>query len=233
MIDSLYEKIGHQIYFGPFSGLTIPSELKSELTLAEVLGFYESCLFGVWESLAAKNIDQIMMVGGSHGYYSAGLSYLFQPKKTFVFESNIDSHDFIKKWVDYNDINMPELFETATTEIFSKWNTPVDLIISDCEGGEFDLLDPQKYPWQKACDLVIEVHPFYKKNLLGTLINRFKKTHKVNIIYDDFGEDQKIRQVLEGFGLEKFAYDKHPSHRWINKDGKKVYTSGVFLYLEK
>lgn len=232
-IDFLYEKTGSQIYFGPFSGLKIPPELKPELTVAEILGFYESCLFDVWGRLAGRKTDHIMMIGGSHGYYSAGLSYLLQPEQNHVFETNFDSHFHIKQWTVHNNILMPNLYGTATEEIMADWKLPIDVIICDCEGGELSLINPQKFPWQKSCDLLVEVHPFYGENLLGTLIKRFKKTHKITIIYDDFSEDQKIMQALTGFGLEKLKYDNHPSHRWINKNGKKVYTSGVFLYLEQ
>lgn len=231
-ISLLIEKIGSQVYYGPFSGLRIPNALINELTLPEILGLYESCLFKVWEKLISKKINNIMMIGGHMGYYSAALSYLFQPDRMVVFEREISLHALILEWAKVNEINSLQLFEEATASTFKNWENEINLIVCDCEGEEIDLLNPLEFEWQKKCDIVVEVHPFYQKNLAGTLVRRFIKTHKISIINDDFEEDEKIKKILRGLQLEKLKYDEHPNHRWIISEGKKVHTSGYFLFLE-
>ncbi|PWS31679.1 hypothetical protein [Pedobacter paludis] len=231
--EHLLKKTGGQIYYGPFSGLNIPDKLISELSVSEILGLYESCLFPVWEALLSKQVNNIMMIGGGHGYYSATLSYLFQPNETYIFEANMAYHEMIIEWCKYNKINTPNLFPLATQEILATWEKPVELLICDCEGGESYLLNPLVYTWQLNCDIVVEVHPFIVDNLVSDIIKKFKKSHRIKIIYDDFNEDDKIAKILNGFSLQKLQYDKHPNHRWILKDGAKVFTSGLFLFLEK
>ncbi|GGG96887.1 hypothetical protein [Pedobacter zeae] len=232
-ITELINKVGNQIYYGPFSGLKIPEILFDQLTVPEVLGLYESCLFETWGKIAGKAMENIMIIGGHTGYYSASMSYLLQPKNNYTFETNLSLHHFISAWFSTNDLVSPKLYGAATEVIFKNWEDRIDLIICDCEGEEMNLLNPNQFQWQKATDIVVEIHPFYKEKALGELISRFKQTHQVNIIYDDFDEDTKITKILSGLGLQKLKYDKHPTHRWIHQKGKKMFTSGIFLYLDK
>ena len=44
--------------------------------------------------------------------------------------------------------------------------------------------------------------------------------------------ETKVNKILNGLNLN-YNYDQHPSHRWINENGNKVYTSGLFLYLRR
>lgn len=232
-ITKLINKVGDQIYYGPFSGLKIPEILFDQLTVSEVLGLYESCLFETWEKIARKEMNNVMIIGGHTGYYSASMSYLLQPKNNYTFETNLSLHHFISSWFSANGLDSPKLYGEATEVIFEKWKDRIDLIICDCEGEEINLLNPKQFQWQKESDIVVEIHPFYKEKSIGELISRFKKTHEINLIYDDFEEDDKIARILIGFGLQKLKYDKHPTHRWIFQEGKKMFTSGIFLYLNK
>ncbi|QIL40679.1 hypothetical protein G7074_16245 [Pedobacter sp. HDW13] len=232
-ITELIHKVGDQIYYGPFSGLKIPEILFDQLTVSEVLGLYESCLFETWDRVVKKNIDNMMVIGGHTGYYSAALSYLLQLKNNHVFETDTPLHHFITSWFSINKLTPPKLYGSATEDIFENWQEKIDLIICDCEGEEINLLNPDRFPWQKESNIVVEAHPFYKHRVLSEIIARFKKTHEINLIYDDFNEDQKISKILLGLGLQKLKYDEHPTHRWIHQNGKKTFTSGIFLYLNK
>ncbi|MCZ4221810.1 hypothetical protein [Pedobacter rhodius] len=231
-LQVLLEMVGNSVYYGPFTGLKIPDSLIPHLTIPEVLGLYESCLFNVWSKLLSKNIKNILVVGGHYGYYSAGLSYFYQPDQVYIFETDITCHHLILDWIEPNNLNNFHIYESATEQIFKGWENEVDLIICDCEGEEMILLDPIQFPWQQQTKIVIELHPFYRENLTGTISKKFSKTHHLELIYDDFEEDKKIQQVLSGLDLDNLNYIKHPKHRWIIKEGKKIYTSGIFMFLE-
>jgi hypothetical protein len=229
--DSLIEKVGNRIYFGPFSGLKIPEVATKLLTVSEILGLYESCLHCKFEHLINNDIRNVVLVGGNNGYYAAGLSYIFNPISIKVYESDESFHNIINSWFDENNLNNSEISGKATIEEFQKFESNIDLIFMDCEGFEIDLLNPVNFPWQKKSNILLEIHPFYINNLVSTLSSRFRNTHKIQIIYDDFDENNKIDTILNGFELD-IKYNKQPNHRWIKENGKKVYTSGVFMFLK-
>ena len=54
--EELKTFFNERVYFGPFSGLKIPENLYSVLSLSEILGLYESCLHPIFEDVLNKNI---------------------------------------------------------------------------------------------------------------------------------------------------------------------------------
>ena len=50
----------------------------------------------------------------------------------------------------------------------------------DIEGGEYDLLNPERIEF-KNCDILVEVHPVHGMNG-ELLLNRFSNTHYIHII---------------------------------------------------
>ncbi len=228
--DSIVEKTGNRIYFGPFSGLKIPKESLNYLTVSELLGLYESCLHTKFEKLLNLELENIILVGGNNGYYAAGISYLINPKMINIYESEIIFHPIIKSWFNSNNLSKFDIRRKATIEEFNQINFKVDFVFMDCEGFEIELLNPQLFSWQEKTEILVELHPFYIDNLIPILSSRFKKTHKIEIIYDDFNEDIKIDKILKGIDLD-IDYSKHPTHRWIEENNKKIYTSGIFMFL--
>jgi hypothetical protein len=230
--DILVKKVGKRIYFGPFSGLKIPQKLNKVLTVAEILGLYESCLHPKLEYLINRDIKKIILVGGNNGYYSAGLSYIFNPEIIKIYETEKGLHEFIDLWFVENKLSKHEIFGAATEEEFNIIDSKIDLVFMDCEGFEVELLNPSKFSWQKNTNVLLELHPFYVNNLLSTLCDRFRESHEIEVIYDDFNENIKIDTILKGFELD-IKCDRHPNHRWIEEQNNKVFTSGIFLFLKR
>ncbi|MHB1105163.1 MAG: FkbM family methyltransferase [Lutibacter sp.] len=228
--NSLIEKIGNRIYFGPFSGIKIPKKTYDYLTISEILGLYESCLHSKFTNLLNKEINNVILVGGNNGYYAAGINYLFNPKTINIYETEVRFHSIINSWLLNNKLSKTIILGKATIEEFERIETKIDFVFMDCEGYEIELLNPQLFLWQQKTEILLELHPFYVDNLIAVLTSRFKKTHKIEIIYDDFNEDVKIDKILNGLDLD-IKYSKHPTHRWIKENNEKVYTSGIFMFL--
>ncbi len=229
--EKLRNAFNSRIYTGPFCGLKIPQALYDTLSVAEILGLYESCLHPVFSRLCNRRISNIVIVGGNYGYYTAGLSYMFQPQGCRVYEMAEGMHAAIRSWFIENDLQEPLICGVATSENLRADMSEVDLLFIDCEGGEVDLLDPESCEWLMRADIVVELHPFYVDNLLSTLLSRFAATHRIELIYDDFAEDSKIIRLLQGVGI-RASFPRHPTHRWIIADGSKRYTAGMFAFLQ-
>lgn len=229
--EALREYFNGRVYFGPFSGLKVPISLYKKLSLTEIMGMYESCLHPVFSDLLNKNIKNIILVGGNYGYYTAGLSYIFNPNEFLVYEMEDFMHPYILEWYKNSNLKKPTLLHEANELNFKSLNLDIDFLFMDCEGAEVELLDPQKFNWQKNTNIVAELHPFYVDNLVTIIKSRFEKTHNIELIYDDFFEDDKVSKILDGLNVN-IEYNKHPTHRWIIEHDKKVYTSGLFVYLK-
>lgn len=228
----LKQLFNDRIYFGPFSGLKIPDNLYDVLSVAEIMGLYESCLHNTFSDLLNRDIKNIILVGGNNGYYTAGLSYIFSPEQYYVYEMDHKMHNLIESWYVKNNMSLPKILGEADDKNFVNFDADIDLLLIDCEGAEKILLNPEKFLWQKRSDIILELHPFYVDNLIALISKRFSSTHEIQLIYDDFNEDGKINQILKGLNMN-VLYPQHPTHRWIMEDGKKVFTSGSFMYLKR
>jgi hypothetical protein len=230
--ESLKDYFNNKIYFGPFTGLKVPDDLYKILSVSEILGMYESCLHPLFSQLFNRKIKNIVLVGGNNGYYSAGLSFLYNPEKLIIYEMFDKFHPIISSWFEKNNLKNYEILGEATITEFKNWKQKTDLIFIDCEGFEVHLLDPTEFEWQKRTDVIVELHPFFIDNLLNIIAERFNETHEIEILYDDFNEDDKIEKILNGLNLN-IDYNKHPNHRWIIEENKKVFTSGIFMFLKR
>lgn len=225
------EKIGNQIYTGPFAGLKIPLELHDKMKLAEILGLYEYALHDVFSGLVNRDIQNIMVIGGHKGYYPAGLSNLLRPQNMYVFEMDQAFIPLLTSWIRPNNLSEYKVYGEATSEILTNWDKKIDFLLIDCEGAEDFLLQPEKFIWQQNAEILVETHHFYDNKIMGNLVSRFAKTHHIQIIYDDIYENKKIQNVLDGLRING-TFRGHPYHRWIfDENKKKIITAGIFMYM--
>ena len=70
--------------------------------------------------------------------------------------------------------------------------------MSDCEGGEVTLLDPVKTPALRNCEILCEVHEFYAPNATAILVERFKESHKIKLLNEQYRNPDMYR-ILNGF----------------------------------
>ena len=68
----------------------------------------------------------------------------------------------------------------------------------DCEWGEVSLLDPVKTSALQNCEILCEVHEFYAPNATATLVERFKASHKIKLIFEQYRNPDMYR-ILNGF----------------------------------
>lgn len=212
---AIKNKFGNAIYAGPFQGMLVPSEVHGKLLPIELIGMYESALHKPIGEMVNRDVQDIVMVGGSNGYYPAGLSYLFNPATLAVFEMREYLHEQrIKQWFVKNNLKPYKEFGEATEESFYSIKGNVDLLFIDAEGVEAELVNPSKFEWQKNSDMIIEMHTFFRDRLANTILENVKDTHTVEIIYDSFEEAAKVTAIL-GLIPETVNVELFPNNRWI------------------
>jgi hypothetical protein len=237
LIDDIRKKTGDCIYHGPFSTLKIPRTHFSYLTIGELLGTYEYALQPYINKIISQKPASIIVVGANHGYYCAGFSYTIKPETLIAYEIEPHLQELAKEWWKENRLGNITMKGAATVAEFKNINIPVDFLFCDCEGEEINLLNPQEFAWQTKTTILAELHDFYKPGLLQIMVERFNATHNITIIQDDIAENMLNHTLLSAmskwYPLAKRKVAKHPNHRWIIQNNRKIVTFGRFIYMER
>ncbi len=174
------------ILSGPFRGMRYPDwqSVGSELE-PKVIGTYESELHHVLERLCAKPFRTVIDIGAAEGYYAVGIAKKMQNVHCYAFETNPNGRVLCDRMAALNGVS-----ERVTTLGHCDKKSLSDvlqgraLIICDCEGYEYELLDLHEITNLIFCDFLIEVHAHDISSLseFETITEMFESTHFVRCI---------------------------------------------------
>lgn len=207
------------VRYGPFKGMKyIKSSLGSQL-LPKLLGSYEEPIQKWIEKAINKQYNKIINIGSAEGYYAVGFAYRLKNVMVYAYDidplareknqilsklNNVQDRVIIKSLCAYND--------------FEELLTADSLIICDIEGAEEKLLNPEKAPKLRNTDMIIESHDFIKKHVTYLLIERFRETHKIELIID-YARDKRKYPILSGKDsdyINRILDEKRPKGmRWL------------------
>jgi len=174
---------------GPFAGMTYLSEPSEGGVTAKLLGAYEACLQTFFASLPGRDYDAVLNVGCAEGYYAVGCARLLPGTAILAWDIDPKARQMCSELAALNgvgsQVEIRQRFETgdlATVRDALRsrlGREPRGVLIMDCEGAEFALLDPAQadFSW---LDMVVEVHPG-REHRLETLAERFQLTHDVEV----------------------------------------------------
>jgi hypothetical protein len=172
--------VGSRVASGPFKGTVLDYEALPVHTAPKLLGTYEKEIASFIEDAIARRPKTVINIGTSDGYYSVGLAKRL-PEAT-IFASDADSK------------SLAATMRNAELNAVADGLVPIgilhpgglggflkerhSLVVMDCEGAEFELLDPKRDPSLLAADIIVEIHeglgdPF-------ELAQRFTLTHTIN-----------------------------------------------------
>jgi len=169
---------------GPFAGMIFEGQ-----DWCRWLGAYERELHGIVTTIIHTDYEQIINVGCAEGYYSVGLALRMPEVRVVSFDCNTESLETCRRHAVLNGVESRMNFagrcdpgQLARLD----WN-PRTLVLCDVEGYEVELLDIEKVPALKHCDLLVEVHDFFAAGASEQLTGRFTETHTI----------EKIRERME------------------------------------
>lgn len=201
---------------GYFKGLKYPGFISFGSSLFPKLsGNYESELFFTFEDLERNNYSKIIDIGCAEGYYAVGLALKFKNSIVYAFDIDSSARDLSVNMSKLNGVDDRVLVRgECTSDWLAKANfSNRSLIICDCEGFEKSLFVPENIGNLKNCDLIIELHPMFIRDVKCYLTNIFQSTHSLHIIsskddarkifelgdiYQDFSYIEKLKVVQEG-----------------------------------
>lgn len=195
MDDEIYELVNGVVQAGPFKGMQMYPDVAWPETnrTAMLLGFFEQELHADLEReiarLSTMPNPRVVNVGCAEGYYAVGLARRLPHASVHAFDIEERAMRITAKNAEVNGVTL----STATLE--GALND-ADLIVMDCEGGEFDYLDPANYPGIRKATIIFEMHPDKKRGRLDERLSLwFGKTHSSRLIGEG-GRDPNASQLL-------------------------------------
>jgi hypothetical protein len=185
--STLVAHSGTVVQGGPFKGMTYVAAPSEGGIAPKLLGVYETALHDVFLAAPERGYDVVLNVGCAEGFYAVGCARLLSNAKVLAWDVDAEARGKCLELARLNGvearIDLRERFEAQhVNPVFSDISArlghrPKGLLVMDCEGAEFDLLDPQQgdFRW---LDLVVEVHPG-RDRTVRALAERFESTHVV------------------------------------------------------
>lgn len=178
---SKYPKV---VQGGPFKGMQYVNQAVGSNYIHKLIGSYESILHSYIESLRSKHFDTIIDIGAAEGYYLVGLGIMFPDSKLVGFEIEENGRQLIREMYEKNNLNNNLVLERgADVHNVAPYISDNTLLICDCEGAEFDILNPAvEEAFTKVDTAIIELHDFIRPGIKETLTSRFSETHNIKLI---------------------------------------------------
>jgi len=181
----IFERTKGVVIGGPFKGMKILNKgaWGDGHPAGKLLGLYEDELYPVVELAIASKPDMILNVGCAEGFYGLGLAMRTGAPTLLVDPWHVVL-DIARENASANNLNRV-LFSTDSSianfqPYLAKANNP--LLVMDCEGNELDLLNLDLLPELAKTIILVETHDCITPGIMQTLVDRFIKTHDIDII---------------------------------------------------
>ncbi len=171
-----------RVLSGPFKGARYRSSPVVTDVLPKVLGTYEMELHPAVEQIVRLGPDAIVNVGSAEGYYSVGLGLLVPGARLICFEIRRPIRNLLARALQSNGLlDRSELHGAGSPETLQAalagFKRP--LVLSDCEGYEDILLDPQRVPALRKAAILVETHEMFAPGSAQRIRERFAPTHDI------------------------------------------------------
>lgn len=168
---------------GPFKGMRYrPTAFCSGLW-PKLLGTYEKEI-GHWvDILLLREGLTVIDVGAAEGYYAVGILFRNPTARVIAFETDPGARTLLAQLAAHNQVSN-RLTVQGTCDVESLQTTlaqqPGTVVFMDIEGGEYELLDPERIPGLKSIEIIVELHEYQPTGRNESLKARFSTTHDVS-----------------------------------------------------
>lgn len=213
--QEMIDNYGLTVLEGPFRGMRYPKRsLLNRDGIPLLFGAYELELHPIIEEVASNRYDCIVDIGSAEGYYAVGLA-LRTKTLVYAFDCEPRERRYLRQMAQLNGVgDLIRIGSWCEPKVLSRLVTGRRcLVISDCEGFEFDLFNDECAAAVRASDLLIELHECgSEKELRNELLNRFHGTHINRII--TFSPNNLGSSVPEKW--QKFAREfRNSGQQWL------------------
>jgi hypothetical protein len=181
------DAVGDTVRTGPFAGFEYPDWAMTEVDLfsPKILGTYEVETMPALEALLALEPSTAINIGAAEGFYAVGLALRLPGAVVHAFEIDERLRSQLKAIAEHNGVaDRIRIEGECTVDALRELVRPEPgtLIVSDCEGGELELLDPIAIPALTSSALLVETHDLLVKDATRVVADRFAPTHQIGHI---------------------------------------------------
>ncbi len=182
VLDRYVARHGHVVQAGPFAGMKYVSRATGSTIAPKLVGSYECELHSWIEQLCEEPYERVIDIGCAEGYYVIGMARRLEAASVIGFDLDPLSRQLCAEMARLNDVeDRVTIRGKCTIEALASAVRGRTLIICDCEGFEFDLLDPLAIPGLSNADILVELHEIFRPGVTEALRLRFEPTHSFEL----------------------------------------------------
>ncbi len=182
---------------GPYAGMVYFTQAVGSALFAKIIGSYEEELIPVVERIIANQPTRVIDIGCAEGYYAVGFARRLPAAQIYAFDIDRLARTLCRRTAKANGVDARVSVDgECTFDRLKELVTAETTILSDCEGCELDLLDPQRVPGLASATLLVELHDLPQRPASLIIPKRFAATHDVMII-DSRERDPSHYPVLQ------------------------------------
>lgn len=172
---------GPAVLAGPFKGLHYPEDTISRRNLVhKLLASYEDELHDFVEETLSKAHSMIVNVGSADGYYTVGYALRAADTPVIAFDTDPWARRATRALANLNRAHNVTVKSMCTPQWLGANLLEDSLILSDCEGYETVLLDPDVAPQLASATILVEIHEHNTPGAEDIIRRRFAETHEVS-----------------------------------------------------
>jgi SAM-dependent methyltransferase len=177
-----------EVQTGPFTGthICLKPKWNDGNTGAKLIGSYEFELHDSFEKAISRRPGTVINVGCAEGYYAVGLARRLPNARVYALDIDADSVKLCEETALRNELTVADppisgSLHAEQCELACDLNRYVGpaphLYVVDCEGAEYAIMDPDRFPQLRTADLIVEIH---NSSAHGReFARRFSNTHSV------------------------------------------------------
>ena len=178
------------------------------------LGTYEMELHGCIERAIELAPRYILNVGCAEGFYAVGFAMRLPDSQIFAADADPKALRATLRNAKLNNVQSrvygvgivkPRQFDTYL-------KPDASLLVMDCEGAEFTLLNPDNDPILLRTHILVEVHPEFGSEL--DIIARFTQTHRPKTI-NQISRSEPATRPIPGIDFVRAADERRGRDRWV------------------
>ena len=170
----------NRVLKGPFAGLRLNYEALAVHGAPKYLGTYEQELHSTVERAIGLKPGVVLNVGCAEGYYSVGFALRLPDALVLAADADPKAVKATQHNAALNNVRVSGVGIIKSRHLDRHLKGPGCLVVMDCEGAEFELLDPVRDPILLRSHIVVEVHPDFGTD--SEIAKRFSKTHDIERI---------------------------------------------------
>jgi hypothetical protein len=171
---------GAVVQAGPFKGMICIRDADEGCLVPKLLGCYEEELAQVVENFIGQGFERVIDVGCASGYWLTGFALRLSRAEVLGFDVD---NEALARCSEINALNNVQsrvmLLGHCTPADLQKHIKGRTLVFMDCDGPEYELLDPQSAPGLCQSAIIVECHDFLNPKITPTLEERFRTTHSI------------------------------------------------------